>query len=165
LLRLPNTLKWLTGAALMSVPVAAHAQVQAYATQVVRLEIRPINQVALSGTTTFTLPARSGSQAEIVTSASASYAITTNEENRRILVALDEHMPSGVTLTMRMAAPSGARAGESVTLSADPQVAVTGISRLNARDLGIDFTLRTAASAVIPSTVTRTVRVTLVSGV
>jgi hypothetical protein len=132
------------------------------ATQALKIEIRPISRLAVIGATSFTLPkaARAG-----VVTASASYAITTNEVNRRITVAIDEPMPAGVTLRMRMDAPEGAAAKDGVTLSTDPQTAVSGISRLNAKDLGIDFELETGADAVIPATTTRTVKVTLVSGV
>jgi hypothetical protein len=134
------------------------------ATQAVRLEIRPISRLAVDGATTFTLPATKSAKASVV-SASASYAITTNEDNRRITVAIDEPMPDGVMLRMRMAAPAGAVAGEELTLSTEPQTAVTGISRLNAGNLGIAFSLVTSDRAVVPAATTRTVRVTLVSGV
>jgi hypothetical protein len=140
-------------------PVAARAQ---SATQSIRMEIRPISQLAVRGTTSFTIPARNVGPATVVSS-SASYAITTNEENRRITVAIDEPLPDGVTLRMRMDAPAGAEAADEVTLSTTPQTAVTGISRLNARDLGIDFSLTTGGTATVPSTTTRTVSVTLVS--
>lgn len=128
------------------------------------MEIRPISRLAVNGATTFMLPPTKSAKASVV-SASATYAITTNEDNRRITVAIDEPMPAGVTLRMRMAAPSGAVAGEELTLTTEPQTAVTGISRLNAGNLDIDFSLVTADRAVVPAATTRTVRVTLVSGV
>ena len=134
------------------------------ATQAIRVEIRPISRLAVTGTTTFTVPAAKSASASVVT-ASASYAITTNEDNRRITVAIDEPMPAGVSLRMRMTAPAGAAAQDELTLSTEAQTAVTGISRLNAKDLGIDFALVTGDRAVIPAATTRTVKVTLVSGV
>jgi hypothetical protein len=134
------------------------------ASQQISLSIRPINEIAVRGATSFTIPARAGSRPDTVT-AVASYAITTNEENRRITVAIDEPMPAGVSLRMRMTAPAGASAEDELTLSTEPQNAVTGISRLNAKDLGIDFALVTGDRAIIPATTTRTVKVTLVSGV
>ena len=142
-------------------PVMAHAQT---ATQSIRMEIRPISQLAVRGTTTFVIPARQSGPEAVVT-ASASYAITTNEDNRRITVALDEAMPAGVTLRMRMDAPQGAQAAEEVTLTTAPQTAVTHISRLNAANLGIGFSLTTGSGAIIPAATARTVHVTLVSGV
>jgi hypothetical protein len=133
------------------------------ATQAIQVEIRPISRLAVIGTTTFTVAATKSARASVVT-ASASYAITTNEDNRRITVAIDEAMPAGVTLRMRMTPPAGAAAEDELTLSTEPQTAVTGISRLSAKDLGIDFSLVTGDRAVIPAATTRTVRVTLVSG-
>lgn len=154
---------FLSFAVFVAVGYASPAVAQS-ATQAVRLEIRPISRLAVLGTTTFSIPATKAAQASVVT-ASATYAITTNEDNRRITVAIDEPMPEGVYLRMRMAAPSGAAAQNELTLSTDPQTAVTGISRLNAKDLGIDFALETRDRAVIPAATTRTVKVTLVSGV
>ena len=134
-------------------------------TQLVRMEIRPINQIAVRGTTSFTIAATKGATKQSVTTAAATYAITTNEENRRITVAIDEALPEGVTLRMRMDAPNGAQSLDAVTLSTSPQTAVAGISRLNARELGIAYELVTANGAVVPAATTRTVRVTLVSGI
>jgi hypothetical protein len=152
------------GLAGLVLAAAAPAGAQS-ATQLIRMEIRPISRIAVRGTTTFTIPARSANSAEVVTSASAAYAVTTNEENRRITVALDEPMPAGVTLKMRMDAPAGALSGEEITLSEAAQSAVTGISRLNASDLGIAYSLVTSSTAVVPKSTMRTVRITLVSGV
>lgn len=145
----------------MALAASAHAQT---ATQVIRMEIRPISQLAVRGTTTFTIPARQFKAATVVSS-TATYAVTTNEDNRRITVAIDEPLPAGVSLGMRMDAPAGARSAEEIMLSTVPQTAVTGISRLNAADLGIAFSLTTDQAAVVPEAITRTVRVTLVSGV
>lgn len=147
--------------ALMALATSARAQTAA---QVIRMEIRPISQLAVRGSTTFTIPARLLHTGTVVSS-NATYAITTNEENRRITVAIDEPLPAGVSLGMRMDAPAGARSAEEVMLSTVPQTAVSGISRLNAANLGIAFSLTTEKSALVPASTTRTVRVTLVSGV
>lgn len=152
------------GLAGFALAAAAPAGAQS-ATQLIRMEIRPINRIAVRGTTTFTIPARTAGTGDVVTSASATYAVTTNEDNRRIIVALDEPMPQGVTLKMRMAAPAGALSGDEITLTEAAQSAVTGISRLNASDLGIAYSLVTGSNAVVPASTTRTVRITLVSGV
>src|SRR3954471_2255230 len=149
-------------AVIASLPTSGRAQA---ATQQIGIEIRPINQLAVVGTTNFVIPARKKAGPATVSVASASYAVTTNEENRRITVALDEALPEGVTLTMKMDAPNGATANDAVVLSTAPQTAVNGISRLNAGNLGISFSLITSDRAVVPDTTTRTVRVTLVSGV
>jgi hypothetical protein len=143
-------------------PSAARAQ---SATQLIRMEIRPISRLAVIGTTTIAIPATKGRAQPSVTEATASYAITTNEDNRRITVAIDQPMPEGVTLKMRMDAPAGAQAEDEVVLTTDAQTAVTVISRLNQKDLGIGYSLVTASQAVVPASTTRTELVTLVSGV
>jgi hypothetical protein len=135
------------------------------ATQQIGIEIRPINKLAVVGSTSFVIPAKKTAGPASVSLASASYAVTTNEDNRRITVALDEAMPDGVTLTMKMDAPTGATTNDAVVLSTAPQTAVNGISRLNAGNLNISFALTTSDRAVVPDTTVRTVKVTLVSGV
>jgi hypothetical protein len=141
---------------------AAVSHAQSSAQQAIAIEIRPISRLAVSGATSFTLS--KGRPAGIVKS-TASYAITTNEDNRAITVALDAPLPDGVTLRMRMMPPSGVAPADPITVSTAPQVAVSGISRLNAKDLGIEFELVTGDRAVMADAVTtRTVRVTLVSG-
>lgn len=163
-MRLSNGLN--VGARLLAVGVLLASPVRAQsATQVIHMDIRPISRIAVAGTTTFTIPARTRADASSVSSAAASYAVTTNEENRRISVALDAPMPAGVQLRMRMDAPAGASAEDDLTLSTAPQTAVTGISRLNAKDLAIVYSLIMDGGAVVPAATTRTVRVTLVSGV
>jgi hypothetical protein len=134
------------------------------ATQQVRIEIKPINKLAVAGTTNFVIPARTTGPSTVAV-ASASYAVTTNEDNRRIIVALDQPMPEGVTLTMEMDAPAGAVANAPVVLSTSAQTAVKRISRLAASNLNIHYSLTTSDRAVVPDTTVRTVKVTLVSGV
>jgi hypothetical protein len=145
-------------------PLVASPALAQSATQLITLEIRPISRLAVSGTTAFTLPATRSAKASVLT-ASATYAVTTNEENRRIMVALDGELPKGVSLRMRMAAPAGAHANEEVTLTTEPKPAVVGISRFNGNALGIEYSLITAEGAVISANTTRTVKVTLVTGV
>ena len=152
------------GAAVVLVAVLASPAAGQSATQLVRMEIRPISQIAVVGTTSFTIAASQGAVKPGVTTAVASYAVTTNEENRRIIVAIDEPLPDGVSLRMRMDAPPGAQSLDAVTLSTSPQSAVAGISMLNARELGIAYELVTATGVVVPAATKRTVRVTLVTG-
>jgi hypothetical protein len=102
---------------------------------------------------------------QIVSKTSATYAITTNETNRRIVVSIDAPMPAGTTLTMTMAAPTGGSSIGEVPLSTSPQTAVTGISRLNERDLGIEYSLIAAPGSRVTAASTRTVSLTLISGV
>ena len=160
---MPHLGRFASIAALLALP--ASQGIGQTATQNISIDIRPISRLAVAGSTTMTIPARGAAGAPTVSTATATYAVTTNEDNRRITVALDEPMPTGVTLRMKMDAPAGAVAEDELELSTDPRTAVTGISRQATRDLGIIFSLETARGAVVPAATNRTVKVTMVSGV
>jgi hypothetical protein len=134
------------------------------ATQELQIGIRAINAIEIHGISTLSIPAQRAGTSPVVTRAAATYAITTNELDRRIAVSLDAPMPEGTTLTMKMGAPAGGVAVEAVELQTAPQIAVTGISRLNQRDLPIEYSLIVAPGAVVKAMTTRTVSLTLVSG-
>jgi hypothetical protein len=135
------------------------------ATQEIEIGIRAINAIEIHGISVLSIPAQRVGASPVVTRTAATYAVTTNELDRRIAVSIDAPMPEGTTLTMKMGAPAGGVAVEAVELQTAPQIAVTGISRLNQRDLPIEYSLIVAPGAVVKAMTTRTVSLTLISGV
>jgi len=135
------------------------------ATQRVEIGIRAINAIEIHGISVLSIPAQRVGATPVVTRAAATYAITTNERDRRIAVSIDAPMPEGTTLTMTMGAPAGGSAIQAVELQTAPQVAVTGISRLNQKGLPIEYSLIVAPGTVVKATTTRTVSITFISGV
>lgn len=148
----------ITAALLLPLPLLGQT-----ATQALRLEVRPISAIQIRGTSVVNIPMRQTGSHPVISKSAATYAVTTNEVNRRIMVAIDAPMPDGTTLTMTMAAPSGGRAIESVALSTTPQTAVTGISLLNQGGLAIEYSVIAAPGSVVKAAANRTVSLTLVS--
>ena len=140
----------------------ARAQV---ATQVVRFEVNAVNQIGVSGSPAAMAihTATAGSAPTSVTANGTSYAITTNEANKKITASVDQPLPSGVTLEISLGAPAGASSASYVQLGTMSADVVTGISHLSASALPITYRL-SATPAVQMSAQARTVTFTIVSG-
>lgn len=135
------------------------------ATQVVRFEVNAVNQIGVSGSPAPMVigSATAGSAPTSVTSNGTSYAITTNETNKKITASVDQALPSGVTLEVSLAAPNGASSASYVPLGTAGSDVVTGISSTTASSLPITYRL-SATPAVQLSAQARTVTFTIVSG-
>ena len=79
----------------------------------------------------------------------ASYTITTNESNQKIVASLDAPMPSGVSLAVSLAAPAGAVSAGSTDLGTASADVVTGISGVSATALPIVYTLSASADTAV----------------
>lgn len=135
------------------------------ATQVVRFEVTAVNQIGVSGSPAplAITTATAGSALTSVTSGGSSLAVTTNETNKKITAALDQPLPSGVTLEVTLVAPSGASSRDYVALSTAGADLVTGISAINATALPLTYRLSATPQASI-GVQTRTITYTIVSG-
>src|SRR5687768_2225704 len=91
------------GAVALLAPVGAKAQT---ATQVVRFEVTAINQIGVTGSPAplAITSATAGSSLTSVTSTGSSLAVTTNEANKKITAAIDQPLPTGVTLEVTLVA-------------------------------------------------------------
>lgn len=137
------------------------------ATQTVTYEVTAINELGVSGNPGALVvnAAVAGSAPTEVTDASTTYAITTNESNRKITGAINTAMPAGVTLTANLAAPTGGTSAGALALTAIAQDFVTGISTLNETGKVITYGLSaTSAAGVVPSA-TKTVTITIAAGI
>lgn len=134
--------------------------------QTVTFEVQAINEISVSGNpgTLTVSTATAGQQPDAVSDNSTTYAITTNESNKKITVAIDTAMPSAVTLQIQLAAPSGATSAGNVTLSTTAADAVTGITQVAQSGLTITYTLTATVAAGVVGQTTRTVTLTIVAG-
>jgi hypothetical protein len=150
--------------ALIGVLVARGAAAQT-ATQTVAFEVQAINQISVTGSPSLIINSASAGGAPTAATASASYDITTNGTNEKITAQLDTDMPTGVTLSASLAAPStGTSAGAKSLSQTTAQDMVTGISTESQTGLAINYTLNaTAAAGVVPAG-TRTVTYTITAG-
>lgn len=136
------------------------------ATQVVRFQVTAINQIGVTGAPAPMVisNATAGSAPASVTASGGSYAITTNEANKKITASLDAALPTGVRLEVSLAAPQGASTAGDVQLGTAGADLVTGISTLAASALPITYRLSADATVHMPVPETRTVTFTIVSG-
>jgi hypothetical protein len=151
------------GAALIALGVTAYAGPTA--TQTVTYEVTAINELSVSAATaSLTVnSATAGSAPSAVTDSTTTYAVTTNETNRKITGAINTNMPSGVTLSVTLGAPTGATSTGKQALSTAAADLVTGISSLNESGKSIEYELAaTTAAGVVPSA-TKTVTLTILA--
>lgn len=145
------------------IAIGSKAEAQ-QATQDVTFEVQAINQIAFTGSPSLVISSATAGGAPTSATANASYAITTNETNRKITAEINSALPAGVTLSVSLAAPAGGASAGAVSLGTTAQDVVTGISPVNASGLGVTYTLSaTAAAGVVPSG-TRTVTYTVTAG-
>lgn len=150
-------------AAVLAAVAATEASAQQ---QTVTLEVQAINQMSVSGDPgALTIStAAAGSAPTSVSDASTTYAITTNQTGTKITGAVDAALPSGVTLGVALAAPSGAASTGSVALTTTDADLVTGITKLADPSKSITYTLAATPAAGVVASTSRTVTFTVVAG-
>lgn len=164
--KMKNSIKTIMAALLVTGTLTINASAATTAEQTVTYEVTAINELSVSSpTVSLTVNAASaGSAPTAASDASTSYAITTNESNRKITGALNTAMPSGVSLSASLAAPAGATSVGAVALTGSAQDLVTGISTLNESGKVITYNLSaTSAAGVVPSA-SKTVTLTVTAG-
>jgi hypothetical protein len=108
----PRTAQLLTLVALISATDRLGAQQQV--TQTVRIEVIAVNH-ATATAMTVPVPRRATS----ASAASGSLSLTTSESNQKITASLDRALPSGMSLSVAVAAPSGGESTGRMMLRAD----------------------------------------------
>ena len=100
----------------------------------VTVEVMPINELALDGGDVYLLinTATAGEDPDPATDASASLRWTTNESNKKIVVATDNAAPK-FRLFVEAGGVSGGSGAGQLELSTAPQDFVSGISRRSVR--------------------------------
>ena len=156
-------IRYAAPALVMLAATAATAAAQS-ATQDVSFEVQAINEIAFTGSPSLVISAATAGSAPTSTTANATYAITTNETNRKVTAELNSAMPTGVTLSVNLAAPSGGTSANTVSLSTTAQDVVTGVSKVNATGLSVTYSLSATSAAGVVAAETRTVTYTIVAG-
>lgn len=146
--------------------VSGIAMAASTATQTVTYQVSTINEIAVSGDPGSLIinsaVSGAGSAPAEATDASTTYALTTNGTGETISAGLDSDMPSGVTLSINLAAPTGGSSDGDVSLSSTAAEVVNSISGVAQSGLGITYKLdATMAAAVMASAATKTVTLTL----
>lgn len=125
--------------------------------------VNAINEISLSGNpATLTInSATAGSNPTSASDSSTTYSITTNQTSKVITGSIDSNMPSGLTLSISLIAPSGATSAGSVAMTTTPQNLVTSISSVAQSSLGITYVLSASSLAASQGPLMRTVTYTI----
>lgn len=142
---------------------AADANAQ---TQTVTFRVDAINEMSVSGNpgTLAITSATAGSAPTDATDASTTWAVTSNQTGTKVTAALDQAMPTGVTLKVSLGAPTGATSAGDVSLGTTAADLVTGITKVNESGKSITYTLSATTAAGVVANTTRTVTYTVVAG-
>ena len=118
------------------------------ATQTITYEVKAINEISLNGPPAAIVINTTNAGAEPDTlSKSTTYAITTNE-TKKITGKLNENMPPGVTLKIKLAAPTGGSSPTlPVILTAAEVDLVAGVSKIAETGLVVTYTLSATTEA------------------
>jgi hypothetical protein len=151
----------LTSALLWSQAVSAQS-----ATQVVTFSVSAISVMSVSGNPAAMniTTATPGSAPTPVTDASTSYALTTNETNKKIVANIDANMPAGLTLQVNLQAVTGATSAGNVALTTTAADVVNNVNTVAQSGRTITYTLSATTAAGVVSSSTRTVTLTVVAG-
>ena len=143
---------------------AAAAQAQT-ATQTVTFAVNAVNQIAFTGTPSLTITtAVAGSAPTSVTDATSSWAVTTNQTGAKITASIPTVMPTGLTLSANLVAPTGATSAGYQALSTTGVDLVTVITKLAQGSLGVTYKLDATAAAGVVASATRLVTYTITGG-
>ncbi len=146
--------------------LASLAHASNVATQTVTFQVMAINEISVSGNPAAMIvsTATAGSQPDQVTNALTSYNITTNGTSKKVTGAIDSAMPAGVTLTINLAAPTGATSAGDVSLTATAQNLVTAITQRAEATKTITYKLSATVAAGTVASASRTVTLTVTDG-
>ncbi len=142
----------------------ATSTASAQATQTVTFQVDAINQIAFSGSPSLLVNTATAGSAPTAASAAASWAVTTNQSGSKITASIGSAMPSGLTLTVNLGAPTGASSAGAQSLSTTSVDLVTGITKLAESGLSVGYGLSATAAAGVVSSTTRTVTYTITGG-
>jgi len=133
------------------------------ATQTVKFQVHAINQIAVTGAPSLSIHATPGRTATATSNAST-WSVTTNQTGAKVTAALAAPMPSGLTLSLALTPPAGARSTGLQSLDTQPVDVVTDVSRLSAADLPMTYELEANVDAGTTLSGTRAVTLTITGG-
>lgn len=131
--------------------------------QTASFEIQAFRSISVSGDpgALVITGAEPGSAPTSVTDATTTWAVSTNESNLKVTGEIPEGMPTGVTLSVNLAAPADATSQGSQALGIAAVDLVTGITQVDEVGLMITYTLDATSDAGVIAADSRIVTLTL----
>ncbi len=133
-------------------------------TQLVTVVVKPIAVISISGNpgSLFIQDDASGSEYSAVSDATTKYSCITNQDNTKIIASINERMPEGTRLRIRLSSSKGASNGTvDISEAVAPVDVVTGISRCSDVGQAIDYTFEASPEIYDLPLQTRVVTLTL----
>jgi hypothetical protein len=136
------------------------------ADQTVTFSVSAINEISVSGNpgALVVSSANAGAQPNEVSDSSTSYLISTNGTNMKITGAIDTAMPSGVTLKLNLAAPTGGYSAGDVSMGVNSVDLVSGATKVAETGKTITYKLSATVAAGVVVNSHKTVTLTLTDG-
>ena len=160
-----KTIRTMILSAVLVVAAAVSGSAQNNATQDITINVQAINKIAISGGAhTMTINTATAGQAPDDVIWATSWAVTTNMTGSKVVATITTDLPSGITLKVNMAEPTGATSNGDISLDNTSKELVTGITKLNESGLTLTYTASATALAGVQSVV-RTVTYTVTGGV
>ena len=149
---------------LLTVAISAPVFAQASATQVLTLEVKAVNKIAVTGNpmplVINDIPA--GLESATVSDYSTKYDVTTNMENMKIAASINSALPDGMQLMLDLGSQQGSITGMvDVSNATTPVNVVTGIQRGSDAGQTIGYVFKAFASAGMMSSDARVVTLTI----
>lgn len=145
--------------ALAAAPAAAQT-----ATQTVTFQVDAINQITFSGSPSLVISTATAGSDPSNATAAGTWAVTTNQTGAKITASIGSNMPSGLTLSVNVAAPSVGASTGSQTLSTTAVDVITGITKHAQSGMSLSYSLSATAAAGVVSSTSRTVTYTITGG-
>jgi hypothetical protein len=147
-------------AIVVSVPASAQT-----ATQTVTFAVNAINQISATGSPSLTVTtATAGSQPTAVTDGTSTWAITTNQTGAKISASIPTAMPTGLTLSVNLAPPTGASSAGMTAVGTVAVDLVTAITKLAESGLTATYQLSATTAAGVVTSSTKVVTYTISGG-
>jgi hypothetical protein len=132
--------------------------------QTVTFQVNAINQIAFTGSPSLQITTAAAGSNPTDATASASWAVTTNQTNAKVTASINSDMPTGLTLKVNLGAPAGATSAGDQSLSSTAVDLVTSITKLAEGSLSAGYTLSALPTAGVVASTTRTVTYTITGG-
>ena len=132
------------------VPLVALAQTGSSVVQTLNIEVKPITKLAVSGNpgALYITDASAGSDVLSVSDNNSNYSMMTNLDNMKIVASINNPMPEGTRLMMKLESSKGSSSGlVDVSNAMSPVEVVTALGK--GSDLNQSITYTFAANASI----------------
>src|SRR5688500_4185562 len=134
------------------------------ATQTVTFQVDAINQITFSGSPSLVISTATAGSDPTSASAAGTWAVTTNQTGSKITASIGSNMPSGLTLSVNVGAPSVGASTGGQALSTTAVDVVTGITKHAQSGMSVSYSLSATAAAGVVSSTARTVTYTITGG-